>query len=99
MPEEIKEIDPLAKKEVESEDVEAVDVLKKDFVAHTEIKDYEIKAVERVRGSARHSSKFSTERAIIEDNRKQIDILSKLSDHVSDLEKRLSKLELGSKGL
>ena len=79
--------------------IKIVNKEKEEFIKHTEIKEYEIKAVENVRGSARHSSKFSTEKAIIEDTRKQIDILSKLSDHVSDLEKRLSKLELGSKGL
>lgn len=71
--------------------------LEKEFVKHSEIKEYEIKAVENVRGSARHSSKFSTEKAIIEDTRKQIEVLSKLSDHVSDLEKRVAALELGSK--
>ena len=69
---------------------------KEEFIKHTEIKEYEIKAVENVRGSARHSSKFSTEKAIIEDTRKQIDILAKLSDHVSDLESRLAKLELAA---
>lgn len=66
---------------------------KEEFIKHTEIKEYEMKAVENVRGSARHSSKFSTEKAIIEDTRKQIDVLAKLSDHVSDLESRLAKLE------
>jgi len=70
----------------------------KEFIKHSEIKEYEIKAVENVRGSARHSSKFSTEKAIIEDTKKQIEVLSKLSDHVSDLEKRVAALELASKG-
>ncbi len=66
---------------------------KDEFVKHSEIKTYESKAKETVRGSARHSSKFSNERAIVEDTRKQIDILVKLSDHVADLEKRVSVLE------
>ncbi len=66
---------------------------KEEFIKHAEIKEYEMKAVENVRGSARHSSKFSTEKAIIEDTRRQIDVLAKLSDHVSNLESRLAKLE------
>lgn len=66
---------------------------KEEFVKHTEIKDYEIKSKETVRGSARHSSKFSNEKAIVEDTKKQIDILAKLSDHVANLEKRVSALE------
>ncbi len=66
---------------------------KEEFVKHTEIKEYKVKAVESVRGSARHSSKFSVEKAIIEDTKKQIDILTKISDHISDLESRLTKLE------
>jgi hypothetical protein len=90
-------IDPLAREGAELESVEAVGVLKKDFVTHAEIKTYELKAKETVRGSARHSSKFSNERAIVEDTRKQIDVLTKLSDHVADLEKRVTLLEGGSK--
>lgn len=66
---------------------------KKEFEKHTEIKEYKVQAVESVRGSARHSSKFSVEKAIIEDTRKQIDILTKMSDHISDLEIRVAKLE------
>jgi len=66
---------------------------KEEFVKHAEIKDYEIKSKETVRGSARHSSKFSNEKAIVEDTKKQIDILAKLSDHVANLEKRVSALE------
>ena len=77
--------------------IKIVNKQKEEFKKHTEIKEYEIKAVENVRGSARHSSKFSTEKAIIEDTRKQINILAKLSDHVSDLESRLAKLELAAK--
>ena len=68
-----------------------------DFKTHVEIKEYQVKAKETVRGSARHSSKFSNERAIVEDTRKQIDVLTKLSDHVADLEKRVTLLEGGSK--
>ena len=71
--------------------------VKEEFKKHTEIKDYKVQAVENIRGSARHSSKFSVEKAIIEDTRKQIDILSKISDHLSNLESRLSKLESSSK--
>lgn len=78
-------------------ELELAKELEKEFVKHSEIKEYEIKAVENVRGSARHSSKFSTEKAIIEDTKKQIEVLSKLSDHVSNLEKRVAALELGSK--
>lgn len=70
---------------------------KDEFVKHSEIKTYKSKAKETVRGSARHSSKFSNERAIVEDTRKQIDVLTKLSDHVADLEKRVTLLEGGSK--
>ena len=66
---------------------------KKEFEKHTEIKEYKVQAVESVRGSARHSSKFSVEKAIIEDTRKQIDILTKMSDHISHLEIRVAKLE------
>ena len=66
---------------------------KDEFVKHSEIKTYESKAKETVRGSARHSSKFSNEKAIVEDTRKQIDVLVKLSDHVADLEKRVTLLE------
>ena len=66
---------------------------KEEFVKHTEIKEYKVQAVESVRGSARHSSKFSVEKAIIEDTRKQIDTLTKMSDHISDLEIRVAKLE------
>lgn len=66
---------------------------KDEFVKHSEIKTYESKAKETVRGSARHSSKFSNERAIIEDNSKKIEAIIRLSDHVSDLEKRVTALE------
>ncbi len=66
---------------------------KDEFVKHSEIKTYESKAKETVRGSARHSSKFSNEKAIVEDTRKQIDVLIKLSDHVADLEKRITLIE------
>jgi len=66
---------------------------KEEFIKHSEIKEYEIKVLENVRGSARHSSKFSIEKSIIEDTRKQVDVLAKLSDHVSDLEKRVAALE------
>jgi len=66
---------------------------KDEFVKHSEIKTYKSKAKETVRGSARHSSKFSNERAIVEDTKKQIDVLVKLSNHVEDLEKRVTVLE------
>jgi hypothetical protein len=78
-------------------ELELAKEVEKEFVKHSEIKEYEIKAVEKVRGSSRHSSKFSNEKAIIEDTKKQIEVLSKLSDHVSDLEKRVAALELESK--
>ena len=48
---------------------------KDEFVKHSEIKTYESKAKETVRGSARHSSKFSNEKSIIEDNSKKIEAL------------------------
>ena len=66
---------------------------KYDFKTHVEIKEYQVKVKETVRGSARHSSKFSNERAIVGDTRKQIDVLTKLSDHVADLEQRVLALE------
>lgn len=66
---------------------------KDEFVKHSEIKTHESKAKETVRGSARHSSKFSNERAIIEDNSKKIEAIIRLSNHVEDLEKRVTALE------
>ena len=66
---------------------------KDEFVKHSEIKTYESKAKETVRGSARHSSKFSNEKSIIEDNSKKIEAIIRLSNHVEDLEKRVTVLE------
>ena len=66
---------------------------KDEFVKHSEIKTYESKAKETVRGSARHSSKFSNEKSIIEDNSKKIEAIIRLSNHVEDLEKRVTALE------
>ena len=66
---------------------------KYDFKTHVEIKEYQVKAREVVRGSARHRSKFSNELAIIEDNNEILRAIEKLSDHVADIEKRVLELE------
>jgi len=64
-----------------------------DFKKHIEIKEYERKAKERVIGSAKHENRFSLNSKFIEDNDKIFDVLSKLSDHVSNLEERIAILE------
>ena len=91
MPEEISK-EEIAKEE-EIVKVTDKEEEKYDFKTHVEIKEYQVKAREVVRGSARHRSKFSNELAIIEDNNEILRAIEKLSDHVADLEKRVLELQ------
>tara|TARA_R110001592_G_scaffold7523_4_gene42026 strand:+ start:2424 stop:2720 length:297 start_codon:yes stop_codon:yes gene_type:complete len=67
---------------------------KVEYKKHTEIKTYKSSARESVKGSARHSSKFSNESSLIKDNQEKINALVRLSDHIISLDSELSQLKI-----
>jgi len=66
---------------------------KTEYQRHTEIKTYRPAVREIPRGSARHTSKFSNDAALVRDNQEKFDALVRLSNHVADLETRLTLAE------
>jgi hypothetical protein len=66
---------------------------KTEYKKHSEIKTYKPAVREIPRGSARHASKFSNDAALVRDNQEKFDALVRLSNHVDDLEARITVLE------